>query len=158
MTQPIWNSVVATTCEWDERSGTDVDVPMVEGGPRWLPDEKLEEWSTGEKEVEGEGQPDRGAAGGGPTGGGKAATFGQGRIAGITTSAMWLCQGPDEGPGWEDTDLVNSWVLQRFRTHSAMASPILSGEMSAVGVAAGASGTFTDSPPMFPSNEHLSYA
>ena len=43
MTQPIWNSVVATTRKWDERSGTDLDVPMVEGGPRWLPDEKLEE-------------------------------------------------------------------------------------------------------------------
>ena len=49
--------------EFDEKSGTDLDEVIVDGGASWLPDEKDKDCSISEKDVEEEVQREGGAEG-----------------------------------------------------------------------------------------------
>ena len=49
--------------ELDEKSGTDLDEAIVDGGARWLPDEKDEDCSMGKTDVDDDARREGGADG-----------------------------------------------------------------------------------------------
>ena len=135
--------------ELEEKSGTDLDEAIVDGGARWLPEEKDEDCSMGEKDVDDDARRDGGADGC------VTMVLGRGRGAGvITTSATGprRCERRELGGG--DTTSTDSSTFRRFRRRSPIASSTLGAASTTGDEAVGRSGTTEEPEAELPNSEH----